>query len=101
MKTSLEKAREIYQSWEQRQPESCFADPQTLITDFAKAFDEYEQKLSIAREALEFYKNIKDNHTLIFDDEGNSRAEVYEKYKKHSIGDLGIKAREALEELKP
>ncbi len=47
--------------------------------------------------ALEFYADRK-NFQLIFDNEEESRAEVYEKYKTHSIGDLGVMAIEALKE---
>lgn len=49
------------------------------------------------REALEFYSK-RENFTLIFDNENDSRAEVYEKYKKYSIGDFSVRAIEALAE---
>jgi hypothetical protein len=52
-------------------------------------------------EALEFYKDmaIKKNHILIFDNEKDSRGEVYEKYKEYSIGAIGVKAASALHDL--
>ena len=69
--------------------------------------DELQEKINslckenkTLREALEFYAAFASgkNYQFIFDDESSSRAEVYERYKKCSIGTLGLKAREALEE---
>lgn len=60
------------------------------------------QKLKAAclklKEAADFYKGFlnKDNYKLIFDNENDSRAQVYEKYKESSIGDFGVKAHEVL-----
>jgi hypothetical protein len=55
-----------------------------------------------AIECLEFYAAFatKENHQFIFDDENLSRAQIYEKYKKCSIGSLGVKAYETLSEIK-
>ena len=54
---------------------------------------ESERKRRIEAEgALRFYANIQKNHIFIFDDETSSRGEIYEKYKQHSIGDMGVKA---------
>lgn len=47
-------------------------------------------------EALAFYADLIHNHQFIFDDETSSRAEVYERYEKYSIGDLGVKATETI-----
>lgn len=47
-------------------------------------------------EALEFYAN-KDNFKIIANEFGDNKLHVYESYKKHSIGDVGVKAIEAIE----
>ncbi len=57
-----------------------------------------EAELKIATDALGFYSDRK-NFQLIFDNEEDSRAEVYEKYKANSIGDFSFKAIEALNAL--
>ncbi len=62
--------------------------------------DELKEALRIATEALEFYKDIGKNHSFIFDDVEASRAQVYERYSKTSIGDMGVKAYEALDRIK-
>lgn len=64
--------------------------------------DELKAKLEIATEALEFYADFASGkkHQLIFEDETSSRAAVYERYKEYSIGDLGVKALEALQKIK-
>jgi len=53
-------------------------------------------------EVAEFYDKFAepDNHQFIFDDPESSRAEIYERYKQYSIGDVGIKARQALSDLR-
>lgn len=48
------------------------------------------------REALTYYADFAQKARLIFDNETDSRAEVYEKYSEYSIGTLGIKAFECL-----
>ena len=68
----------------------------------AKENASLRESLKLAVEALEFYSEmaVKRNHKFIFDDETKSRGEVYEQYKEHSIGDLGMKAFEALAKIK-
>src|SRR5574343_312074 len=65
-----------------------------LISELEKSL----AREALAREALEFYADFakKEKHQCIFDDETSSRAAVYERYKEYSIGDLGVKAHEAL-----
>ncbi len=64
--------------------------------------DDLRSQLKIAIEALEFYADFINgkNNQPIFDDEHSTRAQIYERYKEYSIGDLGVKAHEALERLK-
>ena len=78
-----------------------------LCADHYFMFIEEENKtlkaqLAIAVEGLEFYSNIAqdDNHQFIFADETDSRAEVYERYKDCSIGNLGVKAHDTLQKIK-
>ncbi len=52
------------------------------------------------RGALEFYANGK-NFQTIFDDPVGTRAEIYERYQAYSMGDLGVKAHEALSSTPP
>ena len=61
--------------------------------DELTAWKEQAERLEIA---LEFYKDIHDKKVLVFDNPSDSRAAVYEKYKKQSIGEFGVKAIEAL-----
>lgn len=62
-----------------------------------QAYTDLKQQADMLYEALIFYADmaINKNHELIFDNENSSRAQVYERYKKYSIGDLGAKAVEA------
>ena len=52
-----------------------------------------ESVIDEMKECLEFYKN-KDgtNFKPIFEDENSTRINIYESYKKYSIGDLGVNA---------
>lgn len=63
-----------------------------------KERDAWKGQAEKLEEALEFYADFASGkkHQFIFDDETSSRAAVYERYKEHSMGDLGIKAMEAL-----
>lgn len=55
----------------------------------------FSNSLKIAVEALEFYSDPK-NFKLISDEFGDGKILNYESYGKHSIGDFGVKAVEAL-----
>lgn len=68
---------------------SCYAE------GFRNAFDIMWPLI----EALEFYKDIQKNHSFIFDNEQSSRAQIYEKYKEYSIGDVGVLAHKTLLDL--
>jgi len=62
---------------------------------FSAGFDAAMERVKPVIDALEFYSN-RENFTLIFDSEDSSRAELYEQYKRYSIGDYSLKAKEAL-----
>lgn len=65
------------------------------------AFNEITRLTAVIRElseALEFYSDFATgkNNQPIFEDEQSSRAKIFERYQQYSIGDLGLKAHEAL-----
>jgi len=61
-------------------------------------FNKLQEQNKKLQECVEFYSK-KENHKLIFDNENESRAEVYEKYKEYSIGDYCLKAIKCLKEV--
>jgi len=69
--------------------------------DYNKGFIAAVELLWPLVKANQFYSDmaVKGNHSLIFDNETESRAAVYERYKKYSIGDFGVKAQVALADL--
>lgn len=56
----------------------------------------------VQSEALKFYADFINGKNVqpIFDDETSSRAQIYERYKEYSLGDLGLKAFETLDKAK-
>lgn len=67
---------------------------------YAWGFEDKEWLISRVKRlttALEFYSDGR-NFETVFENESGTRAQIFEKYKEYSISDLGLVAREALED---
>lgn len=89
MQSSKEKARSFFDKVEHARGIFHYNDIPLLLEYFAEAFDEYEAKLKIATEALEF----------IGDEENYFGSADYKK-EPHSVRELQEIASQALEALK-
>lgn len=68
----------------------------------AEATIKLVELVRVQSEALQFYADFINGKNVqpIFDDENSTRAQIYERYKEYSLGDLGLKAFETLDKAK-